>query len=367
MSVTVKPYIVFGKPDITQMEKDAVIDVLNSGWISTGQKVKEFENEFSRYVAVDNCVAVSSCTDGLILSLLAAGVGYGHEVITTPLSFAATVNAILSVGAKPVFVDVLPHGNIDPSKIPGYITHKTRAIIPVHYTGQACDMGYILQIAKKFNLWIIEDCAHMFGADYKPKGDFACYSFYPTKNITSIEGGMVVTKSEKDAEIIRVLSMQGLSSGAHERYGSGSPKNYSVIIPGRKSNMTDVNAAVGLTQLKRWPSIKFKRDVVWNVYEKEHWKRQPDHSRHLFTVWSEERDDLRLYLHKKGVGTGIHFNALHLEPGYQFLKYRRGDFPEAEKIGRMTLSLPVSSTMTEEDAEYVWECFKSYKNDRGDK
>lgn len=362
MSVTlVKPYIVFGKPDISQMEKDAVMEVLDSGWLSTGKKVLEFENEFAKFIGSYHTAAVSSCTDGLILSLLACGVGYGHEVITTPITFAATVNAILAVGAKPVFVDVLPHGNIDPGKIEEVITNKTRAIITVHYTGQVCDMDRILKVAKEYTLWVVEDCAHMFGSSYVPKGDFACYSFYPTKNITTAEGGMVVSKNAKDIDAIRVLSMQGLSAGAHERYGSKAPKTYSVMYPGRKSNMTDINAAIGLCQLKRWPELKAKRDAVWEVYEREHWKRPLNHSHHLFTIWNEKRDELRAHLHQKGVGTGIHFNALHLEPGYQLLGYKKGDFKEAEKLGRMTLSLPVSSTMTKEDAEYVWQAVKSFR------
>lgn len=359
-----KNFIVFGKPDISQAEKSAVIDVLESGWLSTGKKVKEFENEFAKFLTVESAVAVSSCTDGLILSLLAAGVGHGHEVITSPLTFAATANAIIAVGAKPVFVDVLSHGCIDVSKIEQAITNNTRAIIPVHYTGQSCDMAQIMKIAKNRNLWVVEDCAHMFGGDYKPKGDYAVYSFYPTKNITSGEGGMVVCKNSLDADLVRILSMQGLSQGAHERYGSKRPGAYSVICPGRKSNMSDLHAAIGLAQLKRWPELKAKRDVVWDVYEKEHWKRGPVHSRHLFTVWNEKRDDLRDFLYHKGIGTGIHFNPLHLEPAYEMFGHKRGDFPEAERIGRMTLSLPVSSAMSKEAAEFVWESYKSYRGDK---
>ncbi len=361
LNTSVKPFITFGKPDITEAEEKAVLEVIRSGWLSTGKKVKEFEEAFAHAVGVDEAVAVSSCTDGLILSLIAAGVGYGHEVITSPLTFAATANAIIAVGAKPVFVDVMPYGGMNPKNIEEFITHKTRAILPVHYTGQVCDMTSIIKIAKQYNLWVVEDCAHMFGGDYKPKGDFASYSFYPTKNITSGEGGMVVTKVAKDAELIRILSMQGLSAGSHERYGTKKPGSYSVIAPGRKSNMSDLHAAIGLTQVKRWPEIKEKRDIVWNVYEKQSWPRPKGHSHHLFTIWNEHREDLRDFLHKKGIGTGIHFSPLHLEPGFNFLGYKHGDFPEAEKIGKGTLSLPVSSTMSKEDAEYVWESVQSYR------
>lgn len=361
VSTSVKPFIVFGKPDISELEETAVLEVLRSGWLSTGKKVKEFEEAFAHFIGVDEAAAVSSCTDGLILSLVSAGVGFGHEVITTPMTFAATANAIIAVGAKPVFVDVLPYGGIDPTKISEAITHKTRAIIPVHYTGQVCDMNSILRIAKQFNLWVIEDCAHMFGGDYKPKGDFASYSFYPTKNITSGEGGMVVTKVSKDLDKIRILSSQGLSAGSHERYGTKKPSFYSVMAPGRKSNMSDLHAAIGLTQIKRWPEIKEKRDAIWSIYEKEHWPRPKGHSHHLFTIWSENREDLRDHLYKNGIGTGIHFNPLHLEPGYEFLGYHRGDFYEAEKIGKGTLTLPISSTMSVEDAEFVLETVKSYR------
>lgn len=356
-------FLVFGKPDIGKAEKDSVMEVLESGWLSTGKKVRAFEEEFAKFIGVDDAVAVSSCTDGLILSLLSAGVGYGHEVITTSLTFVATANAILAVGAKPVFVDVLPHGNIDPRKIEEAITHRTRAIIPVHYTGQLCDMGHIMKLAKKWNLWVIEDAAHMFGADYKPKGDYTCYSFYPTKNITSGEGGMVLAKNKKDSEMVRILSMQGLSAGAHERYGLKKPGFYSVIAPGRKCNMSDIHAAIGLAQLRRWPELKEKRDAVWDIYERESWVRPKEHSRHLFTLWHEHREDLRDFLHKKGIGTGVHFNPVHLEPGYEFLEYKKGSLPETERIGRTTLSLPLSATMTKEDAEYVIESLKSYRED----
>lgn len=356
-----KQFITFGKPDIGQDEKDAVLSVLDSGWLSTGKKVIEFEYEFSKFIGCKNSVAVSSCTDGLILSLLCSGIGYGHEVITSPLTFVATVNAIIAVGAKPVFADVLPNGCIDTESIEQVVTHKTRAIIPVHYTGQPCDMNKIMRLSKNLNLWVIEDCAHMFGSYYVPLGDFACYSFYPTKNITAGEGGMVITKDDKDADMVRIISMQGLSAGAHARYGSDKPKTYQVLAPGRKSNMSDIHAAIGLSQLKRWPEIKEKRDVVWNVYESASYKRTSDHSRHLFTVLSDRRDDLRAFLFDKGIGTGIHFNPIHLEPGYDFLGYKKGHFPQAERIGSMTLSLPVSSTMTKEDAEYVLDCYKVFR------
>ena len=359
-AVAEKPFLVFGKPDIGEAEKAEVLEVLGSGWLSTGQKVAAFEEEFQRYMGRGHAVAVSSCTDGLILSLVAAKVRPGDEVITTPLTFAATVNAILAVGAVPVFVDVTESGHIDPEQIEEVITDRTAAILPVHYTGSACDMGAILDVAKWDNLPIIEDAAHAFGGTYPKEktrignlGDFACFSFYPTKNITCGEGGMVVVHDEAHAHSLRTMSRQGLSAGAHARYSSGPILPYHVAVPGRKANMSDLHAAVGLAQIRRWDEIKERRGIVWEIYETAFGKKEEGHSQHLFTISSGLRDRLRDSLNRAGIGTGIHFRPLHLEPAYSFLRYREGDFPVAEGIGRKTLSLPVSPTMTADDARRV--------------
>jgi dTDP-4-amino-4,6-dideoxygalactose transaminase len=360
-----QPFIVFGKPDIGLQEKEAVRKVLDSGWLSTGSVVKDFETEFGHFLGTGYCVAVSSCTDGLILSLLAAGIGRGDEVITTPLTFAATVNAILAVGAEPVFVDVDENGQIDPNEVAKAAGPCTKAILPVHYTGASPDMAPLQLIARDFGLVLIEDAAHGFGGSINGNplgtiGDFGCFSFYPTKNITSIEGGMVVTKTAENADKVRTLSMNGLSSNAFKRYGSGPIRKYEVSLPGLKANMTDVNAAVGLTQLRRWPELRAKRDTIWGLYESAFGEKGRDHARHLYTIQHPHRDNLRAFLHEKGIGTGIHFNPLHLEPAYSCLGYRWGAFPRAESIGASTLSLPVSATMHQQDAVRVINAVKEF-------
>jgi dTDP-4-amino-4,6-dideoxygalactose transaminase len=322
-----KPFIVFGKPAIGQAEKDAVLDVLESGWLSTGAKVKAFETEFERHMGGGHAVAVSSCTEALSIALLAAGVEPGDEVITTPLTFVATVNAILSLGAKPVFVDVRPDGQIDPEKVARVITKRTIAIVPVHYTGAPAPMINLRELAQHHGLTIVEDAAHGFGGHHVgPQsvpiggtvgfhveqnpvigrlGDFSCFSFYPTKNITSGEGGMVFTHNPQMAALVRTISQQGLSSGSHKRYGATEPMPYRAVLPGRKANMSDVHAAIGLTQIQRWPELKNQRAVVWGVYEAAFGGKGAGHSQHLFTLQHPRRDEMRRRLYDKGIGTGI--------------------------------------------------------------
>lgn len=354
-------FITFGRPDIGEAEIAAVTNVLRSGWLSTGEVANRFAAEFKDHLGGEiYCAPVSSCTMGLILSLMAAGIGKDDEVIVPVMTFCATANSVLAVGAKPVFVDVMSNGTIDPLEVSRSITSKTKAIIPVHYTGRPCMMRELQDIATKKGLVIIEDCAHAFGGTYKKKnlgtiGDFASFSFYPTKNITSGEGGMVITKKVVLWEKIKELSMNGMSNNAWKRYGSDSVRRYSVEYVGQKGNMSDVHAAIGLAQLRRWNEIKTKRDKIWKIYEAEYGHDCEGHSRHLYTIQVEKRDDLREFLHSKGIGTGIHFVPLHMEPAYRFLGYKVGDFPIAEQIGECTVSLPISSTMTESDAyDVVW-------------
>jgi len=351
-SLKSKDFIIFGKPDIGEAEIKAVTDVLKSGWLSTGPVVSEFEKEFEDKFG-GYAVALASCTQALMAALTVSNVGAGAEVIVPPITFCATVNAILAVGAKPVFVDVTASGHLNPDLIQHVVTPKTKAIIPVHYLGAPANMDRIIDEARKHGLKVIEDAAHAFGGDYQPKGDFACYSFYPTKNITSAEGGMVVCQDPGKAARIKIWASQGLSMGAWKRYGRSGPAGYEVEFPGHKGNMSDVHAAIGLTQFKRWPEIKAKRDKVWAVYEKAWGEKEAGHSRHLFTIKVNGRDELRRLLKDAGIGTGVHFNPLHLEPAYRFLRYQAGSFPKSEWIGSHTISLPVSATMTVKDAQRV--------------
>lgn len=364
-----RDYIVFNKPDIGEAEINAVTSVLRSGWLSSGQMVKRFEQLIEREIGDGYAVATTSCTHALLMALKVLMVGDGAEVITTPLTFPATANAILLAGAKPVFVDVDPSGNLDPEKIRFAVTNRSRAIIPVHLYGNVCDMSRIVAAARSFDLKVVDDCAHAFGGEYISRdtsmkvgrlADISCFSFYPNKNLTSGEGGACVTKNAALAERIRAISFQGLNKGPWQRYGSSEPTVYEAMHEGIKGNMSDVHAAIGVTQLERWPELREKRGRVWAVYEQVFGPKERGHAQNIFTIRVKNRDAFRRKMHHEGIGTGVHYNPIHLEPGFQFLGYKPGDFPEAERIGRETVSLPVSATMTEEDAIFVAETATRY-------
>lgn len=348
--------MIFGKPDIGKREEDEVLKVLRSGWLGNGPKAREFEEEFGRYIGNPNCVAVNSCTMGLMLALRFYQSKHRNNILvvsTTPLTFAATVNAILQTKNIPTFSDVKLDGTLDPERI-----KPCDVIIPVHYTGTPCDMDEI----KKKGV-VIEDAAHGFGGKYNGRnlgtiGEFGVFSFYPTKNITSGEGGMVVCPGRKEALEIRILSNQGQSHNAYKR--TLRDVEDFIMYPGFKGAMPDLNAAIGLSQLRKWPRLKEKRDKIFKIYEDAFGKKPEGHSHHLYTIQIKDRDKVRKELRSKGIPAGIHYKPLHLELAYKFLDYKKGDFPNAEKIGEETLSLPISSTMTEEEARGVVECLKNF-------
>lgn len=357
-----RKFLPFNAPAIGVAEEALVLKVLRSGWIGSGPIAKMFETEFSKFLGEGYAIAVSSCTDALLIALKVLGIGTGTEVITTPLTFAATINAILLAGAMPRFVDVDPSGNLDAEKVRFQITNKSKALMPVHLYGACCDMARLSVATKSFDLKLVDDCAHGFGGFYhgpdykKPIGtlaDISCFSFYANKNVTSAEGGMIVTKRADWSERMRAISMQGLNYSSWNRYGNGSPKDYEVLHEGIKGSMSDVHAAIGLSQLRRWPELKAKRAKVWAIYEQYFGPKEPGHSQSIFTIRVRNRTQFRQKLFEEGIGTGVHYRPLHLEPGYKFLGYKEGDLPMAEKIGAETVSLPVSATMTEEDAHYV--------------
>ena len=250
-------FLPFGVPSLGDDEIREVIETIRSGWIGTGPKTQEFEQDFAAYVGAKHTVAVNSCTAGLHLSLLVSGVGPGDEVITTPLTFVATANVIEHCGAKPVFVDIDPRTlNIDPASVERAMTERSRAILPVHFGGLACDMDELRAIAEKHRVALIVDAAHAVGTRYKGEmvgniGDLTSFSFYPNKNMTTIEGGMVTTNSEEWDELLRIYRLHGLSRDAWKRYQSHRLSLSDAILPGYKYNMTDIQASFGLHQLRK--------------------------------------------------------------------------------------------------------------------
>ncbi|MDO8529973.1 MAG: DegT/DnrJ/EryC1/StrS family aminotransferase [bacterium] len=361
----------FGKEEI-----DEVVDTLKSGWITTGPKTHAFEGMVKKYVGCNYTVALNSCTAGLHLSLLAAGVGPGDEVITTPFTFAATANVIVHVGAKPVFVDIQKDTfNIDPSLIEKAITKKTKAIIPVHYGGHPCDMDEILKIAKKHNLVVIEDAAHAIGAKYKGKkigtiSDYTAFSFYATKNITTAEGGMVCLKNKSAEEKVKIMSLHGMNRDAWKRYGKGGYWYYEVIYPGFKYNMTDIQASMGMHQIKKLDAFIAKREKVAQFYNESFKdlpeitvpvvRKQVQHARHLYSIMIDadrlniNRDQFFKALDSENIGTSVHFIPVHLHPYYKkTFGLKRGDFPNAEHVFDRIISLPMNPTMTKQDMQDV--------------
>lgn len=374
-------YIIFGSPMIEEPEVKEMIKTLRSGWLGTGPKTAKFENMVGQLTGAKYVMAVNSCTAALHLSLIASGIGPGDEVITTPMTFCATANAIIHSGATPVFVDVnFDSMNIDETKIEKAITKKTKAIIPVHLAGRPCEMDKIVAIAKKHNLIVIEDAAHAIGAEYKGKkigniSDLTCFSFYVTKNITTGEGGMVLTNNKNFADKIKVLALHGMSKDAWKRFSDNGYKHYEVVYPGFKYNMIDIQASIGIHQLKRLQKYDKRREKIWDFYNKE-LENLPltlpsldssyaKHAKHLYTILIDKkrcginRDQFMQEMHLRGIGTGVHYNPVHLHKYYRdTYGYKIGDYPNAEYIGARTVSLPLSAKLTMDEAKRIVEAVK---------
>jgi dTDP-4-amino-4,6-dideoxygalactose transaminase len=371
-----KNFLVFGSPLIEEEEIREVVSCMQSGWLGTGPKVNQFESDFKAYKNANYAVAVNSCTAALHLSMLAAGLEPGDEVITTALTFCATVNAIIHAGATPVLVDVDPITmNIDPAQVEHAITPKTRAILPVHFAGRPCDMDAIMSISEHHELKVIEDCAHAIEGEYKGVktgnfGDFGCFSFYVTKNITTGEGGMVLAKKEEDAARIKMLALHGMSKDAWKRYGDEGYKHYFVTECGFKYNMMDIQAAIGIHQLARVDRYLNRRNEIWHRYNKMLSDMPLDlpapdepytlHARHLYTLMVDKRlcgitrDEFMQALYDLNIGTGVHYIGIHLHPYYrERFGYHREDFPNATSISERTVSIPLSSKLTDSDVEYI--------------
>ena len=369
-------FIPFARPWIGDDEIEAVSEVLASKWISTGPKAAEFERRFAEYIGVKHALAVSSCTAALHLSLVAAGIGEGDEVITTPYTFTATSEAIGYTGAKPVFVDIDPTTlNIDVDKISEKLTPRTKAILPVHIAGIPCDMDALLEICKTRNLVLIDDAAHAIPSDYKGHrigslGDLSVFSFYANKNLTTAEGGMITTNSDDYAAMIKPMRLHGLNKDGGRASPIGASGTYQVDSQGYKYNMTDIQAAMGLCQLMKLnKQIEIRRKYV-QIYQ-ERLATIPGivtppgetihcHSWHLYIIQLRTdllkitRDEFVEAMRTANIECSVHYIPLHLFPYYQKrYGYREGDFPCAETAFERVVSLPLHLELTVEDIHTV--------------
>jgi dTDP-4-amino-4,6-dideoxygalactose transaminase len=369
-------HLSFHRPEITDEDVQSVVETLRSGWLTTGPKVKRFEEDFARYVGCSHAVAVNSGTAALHLALDAIGIKEGDEVIVPTMTFAATAEVVLYFKAKPVLVDCQPDTlNLDPEQIERAITPRTKAIIPVHMGGQPCDMNLILQLARHYNLKVIEDAAHALPAAYRGKrvgtiSDITCFSFYATKTITTGEGGMATTENPEWANRMRMMSLHGISLDAWDRYTDKGSWYYEIIRPGWKYNLTDIAAALGIEQLKRCDQFYEARRRTAAHYH-EAFADLPEiqvpvcmpgtqHAWHLYVIQLHieqlriNRQEFVKALKSRNIGTSVHFIPLHLHPFYRdALGYRPADFPQATAVFERIVSLPIYPKMTEADVRDV--------------
>jgi dTDP-4-amino-4,6-dideoxygalactose transaminase len=368
--------IEFFRHNIDNYDIKRINGVLKSIFLTTGKEVDDLERNFSRYVGIEYTAGLTSCTAALHLSLLALGIGPGDEVITTPMSFCATANAVLHAGATPVFVDVEEEtGNLNTELIKSALTKKTKAIIPVHLYGQMCDMKKIQSIALKHNLKVIEDAAHAIESSRDSirvghASHAACFSFYATKNITSGEGGAISTNNKDLADTLKMLRLHGIDKGAADRY-TRHYRHWDMPLLGWKYNMDNIQAALLIGQLERIEELWQKRERLWNLYEEElqsvkgirliRTLASVKHARHLFTVLvpPEKRDYLLWRLQDKDIGVAVNYRPIHLLKYYrETFEYKEGDFPVAEEIGRRTISLPLYPSLKEKEVMSVVKVLK---------
>ncbi len=362
----------FAPPVIGQAEIDEVVAALQSGWLSTGPRVKQFEQAFAAYVGAPHAVALNSCTAALHLALLALEVGAGDEVVTTPMTFCATANVVIHAGATPTFADIDPlTWNLSPEAAAAAMTPRTRAVLPVHFGGRPVDVGAFRAVADRHGAALVEDAAHAVeavsqGRKIGATADFTCFSFYATKNLTTGEGGMLTTGSDAGAAFARTASQHGISRDGWARYKTAGSPHYEVLFPGYKYNMMDLQAAIGLHQLAGLEAHLARRAAVWAIYDEglaDLPLTRPApvpagdvHARHLYSVlvtpgsgWT--RDALMAHLSDEGIATSLHFQALHLQPYYrQRYGFKPGMFPEAERVSAEVMSLPLGGGTTDDEA-----------------
>jgi dTDP-4-amino-4,6-dideoxygalactose transaminase len=377
-------FLPFCLPEIGDEEIAEVVDTLRSGWLTTGPKTAQFEKEFARYIGSDvQALAVNSATAGLHLALEAAGIGPGDEVITTPYTFTATAEVVRYLGANPVFVDVSEETlNIEPSRIGEHLTARSRAIIPVHFAGLACEMDAILQIARRHGLKVIEDAAHALPATSGGQligaldSDATVFSFYATKTLATGEGGMVVTRNADLAKRCRIMRLHGIDRDAFDRYTSKTPSwFYSVVAPGFKYNMTDLAAAIGIHQLRKLNLFQRRREELVRRYDDAfndiciklpaHAPAGEMHAWHLYAIRLKDdspvtREEFIDQMAALGIGTSVHFIPLHLHPYWRdTYNLRREQFPNATRAFEKIVSLPLYTRMTDADQDRVIKATRS--------
>ena len=370
-------FLPFSTPTLGDEEINEVVDSLRSGWITTGPKVKRFEDAFKAYVGAPFAVPLSSATAGLHLTLLALKIKEGDEIITTPMTFASTVSMIILAGGTPVLADIEPGTlNIDVTKVAEKITPRTRAVIPVHFAGQSCDLDPLFALARQHNLTIIEDAAHAAGTEYKGQkigslDSISIFSFHPNKNITTGEGGMVCTPDETLAEEISLLKFHGMSREAWKRFAASGTPNYDIMLPGYKYNMMDIQAAIGLHQLPRLDGFIDRRKEIAEQYNAafadlaelalpSYAPYQQRHAWHLYTplirieLLTIDRDQFMAELKNLNIGSGLHYKAIHHHSWYrENLPVADTELPNASYASDRILSLPLFPTMSDNDAADV--------------
>ena len=367
-------FLPFSRPSISQEAINEVVECLSSGWITTGPRVLQFTENLQEYLQAPFVLPLLSATAGLHLSLLALELKPGDEVITTPLTFAATLNTIVLSGGIPVLVDIDPHTfNMDLDQLEDAITPKTRVILPVHFAGLPLDLDALYQMAEKYHLRVIEDAAHAIGTEYKNKrigsfGDTQVFSFHPNKNMTTGEGGCVATRDPDLAKKISLLRFHGIDRDAFNRLENKGSHDYEIVLPGYKYNMMDIQAALGLHQLNELEGFLLRREELaarylealidwpqWKLPEMPAFSHR--HAWHLFTPLintyeaNMSRDEFMQKMKEQNIGTGLHYRAVHLYPYYRDkFGFKAGDFPFAENAGERIVSLPLFPGMT--DAEH---------------
>jgi perosamine synthetase len=369
-------FLPFALPDISEEELESVVETIRSGWITTGPKTKEFEQRFADAVEAPHAVMVNSCTAALHLALEAIGVEADDEVIVPSITFAATAEVVRYLDARPVIVDVRPTDhNISVEAIEHAITSRTRAIMPVHFGGQPCDMDEINDIARRRGIAVVADSAHCFPGAYKGRNvgtlaDVSCFSFYATKTITTGEGGAAVTANQQWADRMRIMALHGISRDAWKRYRAEGSWYYEITAPGYKYNLTDIASALGLGQLKRTDEMWARREHIARAYDAafreiealEIPSRSPDrsHAHHLYVLKLRPgaigvgRDRFLAELKERGIGTSVHFIPLHMHPYYRdTYHYRPDDLPVARAVYERSVSLPIYSKMSDEDVARV--------------